>query len=203
VTIAQFRLMKYPNAALVMVALCVSPLASPQGQPRTPAPRNSTADLRVRDREMRDRSMALDRIGKDDKAVSEVVEKLKSDFRRLQTIDNEMMHAVSTNLSLDYSKISDSAGEMNQCAKRLKANMPVLATPDADKESKEQDAKDDGQLKTSLTKLDDAVSSFVNSMSTVEAKNSGKAASDLNSVIQLSDSVKRSAKRLFKQADRH
>lgn len=201
--IAKFRLMKYPNAALVMVALCAPPLAAPQGQPRTPAPRNSTADLRVRDREMRDRSMALDRIGKDDKAVSEVVEKLKSDFRRLQTIDNDMMRAVSTNLSLDYAKISDSAGEMNQCAKRLKANMPSLATSDADKDSKAPDAKDDGQLKTSLTKLDDAVSSFVNSMSMVEAKNSGKAASDLNSVIQLSDSVKRSAKRLSKNAEKH
>jgi hypothetical protein len=202
VTIARFRLMKYSNAALVMIALCAPPLAAPQGQPRTPAPRNSSVDLRVRDREMGDRSIALDRIGKENKAVAELVEKLKSDFRRLQTIDNDMMREVSASLYLDYAKIGDAAGEMNQCAKRLKANMPALTTSDVDKSPGVRDGNDERQFKASLVRLDSAVSSFVNSMSVVEAKNSGKAASDLNSVIQLSDSVKRSAKKLSKQAEK-
>ncbi len=197
-TTFHFRL----RTALVVIALCPPAVTAQQEKPRTPASRSSTADMRARDREIRDRSMALDRIGKDDKAVSELVEKLKADFRRLQAVDIEMMREVSASLNLDYSKIADSTGEMNQCAKRLKANMPVLNTPDGDKDLKIQDAKDDAQLKQSLAKLDDAVLSFVNSMSVVEAKESGKAATDLNSVIQLSESVKRSAKKLSKHAER-
>jgi hypothetical protein len=187
---------------LGVIALCAPALSAGQGQPRTPAPRNSGVDLRTRDREMRDRSMALDRLEKNDKALSELVEKLKTDFRRLQTIDNEMMREVSTSLTLNYAKIADAVGEMSQCAKRLKANMPVLISPDVEEDPKIQEAVDDTQLKRSLTKLDDAVSDFVKSMSVVEAKNSGKAATDLNSVIQLSDNVKRSVQKLSKFAEK-
>ena len=197
-----FRLVTSGITILGVIALSAPALLASQGQPRPPAPRNNTADLRTRDREMRDRSMALDRLEKDDKALSELVEKLKTDFRRLQTIDNEMMREVSTSLSLNYTKIADAVGEMSQCAKRLKANMPVLTNPDVDKDPKIQEAVDDTQLKESLTKLDVAVSDFVKSMSVVEAKNSGKAASDLNSVIQLSDSVKRSVQKLSKYAEK-
>ena len=144
--------------------------------------------------------MALDRIGKDQKTQSELVEKLKTDFRRLQTVNNELMRDVSNTLNLDYSRIADAVTEMNQCAKRLKANIAALATSGND--SKIQDAADDRGLRRSLNKLDDAVSGFANSMSVVEAKQSGKAASELSSVIQLSESVKRSAKKLIKLAEK-
>lgn len=197
-SITQVRLSEYLVAAVIAIVFSATSVAAQQEKPRAPAPRNSV-DLRAKDREMRDRSMALDRIEKDDKAALERVEKLKADFRRLQTVDNEMMRDVSTSLQLDYDKIADAVGEMNQCAKRLKANMSILATSDNDKSPKIEDAADDGQLKRSLRKLDEAVMSFVTSMSVVEAKSSGKAATDLNSVIQLSDSVKRSARELSKK----
>ena len=199
---AHFRSATFLISALLLSAQFVTPPRAQQGQPRTPAPRNSTVDMRARDREMRDRSMALDRIGKDDKTVSELVEKLKSDFRRLQTIDNELMRDVSQSLDLDYARISESAGEMNQCAKRLRANMSILTAPDGEKDLKLQEAKDDGQLKQSLNRLDDAVSSFVNSMAVVDAKSGSKAATDLSSVIQLSDTVKKSAKKLSRRAEK-
>jgi phage shock protein A len=78
----------------------------------------------------------------------------------------------------------------------------VLTNPDVDKGPKIPEDVDETQLKRSLTKLDDAVSDFVKSMSVVEAKNSGKAATDLNSVIQLSDNVKRSVQKLSKFAEK-
>ena len=186
--------------AIVAISLGVAPVSAQQERGRTPAPRSNSVDLTARDRDMRDRSMAMDRIGKDKQANAELVEKLKTDFRRLQTVNNELMRDVSNTLNLDYSRIADAVAQMNQCAKRLKVNIAVLAASGND--PKIEVAANDEQLRRSLRKLDDSVSSFINSMSVVEAKKSDKAASELNSVIWLSDSVKRSAKKLDKLAQK-
>jgi hypothetical protein len=186
--------------AIVAISLGLAPVSAQQERGRTPAPRSNSVDLTARDRDLRDRSMAMDRIGKEQQAKSELVERLKTDFRRLQTVNNDLMRDVSNTLNLDYSRIADAVAQMNQCAKRLKVNIAVLAASGND--PKMEDAANDEQLRRSLRMLDDTVSSFIDSMSVVEAKKTDKAASELNSVIRLSDSVKRSARKLDKLAQK-
>jgi len=156
---------------------------------------------RAKERDQRDRSIALNNIGKDQNQQSELVAKLKDDFRRLQTVNNDMMRDVANSLTLDYGRIADAADEINKCATRLKANIAVLATGDTKKDQKPK-GSDEDQLKEYLRRLDESVMSFATDMTLVDAKNRGKAAADLSAVLQFSDAVRKIAEKSKKNSQK-
>jgi len=130
---------------------------------------------------------------------------LKEDFERLQTVNNRMMATTFSDNVLDYKTISDASAEINKRASRLLSNLPL---PDEAEEKISTAFKgwkelEGGQLKPALLALDDLIMSFVNNpvfrtSGSVDVKQSAKARSDLEAVIQLSGKIKKAAGKLLK-----
>jgi hypothetical protein len=125
---------------------------------------------------------------------------LAEDFQRLRRISQENLAALSTASSLDYTQLAQVVGEINKRAKRIKSNSPLLMFKDkrVEKSSYEEDA---GQLGSMLPELSRLIDSFLASpTSQVTPINDDElrstAGRDLESIVRLSATINRIAKRL-------
>jgi len=135
------------------------------------------------------------------------LEQVKEDFTRIQVLANEMMRTISVGNALDYKRISDTTAEIRKRASRLKANLALPESEYEPKHQKDQDALDSGQVRKELLKLDDSIMSFVKSPhfrnpGVADAEHSFKAAGDLENIIELSSSIRKSAEKLSKELPR-
>jgi len=131
-----------------------------------------------------------------------VLEQIKKDFLRIQVIKNEMMYAISINNAFDYKRISDTAAEIKKLANRLKINLALSKSEENEKNRSSQNAPDSAQLKASLLSLDSSIQSFVTNplfqKPVIDIHLATKASRDLESIIEISGSIKKRAERLSK-----
>jgi hypothetical protein len=131
---------------------------------------------------------------------------VNEDFGRLRAINDEFKSANSSGATLNYKSISDSSVEIKKRATRLKTNLSGLPKPDKDeKRQKESVPADGAQMKSLLSSLNDLMTSFLTNpvfsdMGTLDNQLAAKARRDLESLIDLSDIVRRGAEKLGKQA---
>jgi len=131
---------------------------------------------------------------------------LKADFEQLQTVNNRMMAMVFTNKVLDYKSISESIAEIRKRATRLKSNLPLPATEKSEGEEqsfKEWDEINQAQVKLVLQALDDLIQRFVTNPvfqqpQVVDVQQSSKAKRDLESIIKLSEKIRKGMDKLVK-----
>ena len=127
---------------------------------------------------------------------------IREDFRHIQIVDYETMRAASSGNGLDYKQIAEAMAEIKKCAARLKTN---LVFPEAERDEHRREKPDpevDG-LKPSLVALDTLILSFVHNpifkeTGVVDAKLGGRAGRDLDSIVELSDKIRKSAERMRK-----
>jgi hypothetical protein len=128
---------------------------------------------------------------------------LAEDLDRLRRINREKILPLSSSQSLDYKVLSQVTGEINGRAKRIKSNSPVaLREKKGEKRTYEADAAHLGSMLPELSRL---IESFLANpvFSTASVHDDdlrSTAGRDLDSIIRLSDTISKLAKRLAKPA---
>lgn len=186
-------------AALLLTASAGSAFAQRGGPGATAAGRRT--DTLNRQGEQYDREQ-LSREGKgkaeapgDRRRAEEVAEHVKRDFEGLQSAYNKIVLATAPGGSHDSESILDSVDEVKKCAARLKSN---LALPKAkDEEGKARGAASAAPLEESLLLLRKHIYSFVtnplfDSAPVLNVEQAAKAGRDLDMILELSESIRRS-----------
>jgi hypothetical protein len=121
---------------------------------------------------------------------------VSEDFQRILTLHNEIVRAIGANRSLSYQFISDATGEIRKRSARLQSSLklqePEPTTPNRQAET---DLKA-MQTKDELILLCKQIESFVRNPiiekpGTVDAEQLEKARRDLQSVVELSEEIKK------------
>ena len=162
---------------------------------------------RARIQEMDRRELQLSGLGKenqkanDPKRAQAMMDQVGEDFQRILTLHNEIVRSIAANRSLTYQFISDATGEIRKRSARLQSSLK-LQKPEPSTENRGTEAElSVMEMKDELILLCKQIESFVRNPiiekpGTVDAQQLGKARKDLQSVVELSDAIK---KRVDKQ----
>ena len=162
---------------------------------------------KVQMQEMTRRELQLNRLGgdkgppNDPKRSQAMMDQVSEDFQRILTLHNEIVRAIAANRSLSYKFISDASGEIRKRAARLQSSLK-LPKPEPAKEDRatETDLKM-METKDELLLLCKQIESFVRNPiidkpGTVDAQQLGNARKDLQSVVEISDAIKKQVDKL-------
>ena len=127
------------------------------------------------------------------------------DLKRMRALSLELQQAFSPSGALDLKFVAKSAEEVNQRAKRLKSN---LSLSKAKRRNRKEVEVNLDELRASLPMLKSAITDFLDNPALENARAGDaklriKAAGDLREVIELSDWVKKSSKKLGKSTGIH
>jgi Fe-S-cluster formation regulator IscX/YfhJ len=172
---------------------------------------SSTVDpARVRFEDTNRREMQLRGMGgtpkkADPKEIEAIVAQIKQDFERILTLHNEIVRVVSTDKTLEHDFVSNAAAEIKKRASRLQTTLALNKLDVSEHNQHKQKKLDDAQLKDALITLCKEIESFVTNPviktpGTVDIEQLSKARRDLESVIELGDSINKSAERLKKMS---
>jgi len=156
--------------------------------------------------EMDRRELQLNGVGgdkgrsNDPKRSQAMMDQVSEDFQRILTLHNEIVRAIAANRSLGYQFISDATGEIKKRSARLQSSLK-LQKPEPTTENRvtETDLKT-METKDELILLCKQIESFVRNPiiekpGTVDAQQLVKARRDLQSIVELSDEIKKQADR--------
>lgn len=200
---------------LVIAVAILATLATPAAaQDHGPPAGGSDKNLRDAASDVKGRSIEMDRMERDakkpdsrkdaDKPQSQPAPnflQIKEDFEQIQLINSDVLQASPSSVKPDYQRISESAGEIEKRAIRLKAN---LFPPKSTKQPKEkQPGPEDQELKSLLTLLDNSISNFTHSpmfqsSKVVNTEDHTNAEKELDAVIKISVRVRNEADRIKK-----
>ena len=196
------------TSTLVFLLATATSVLAQQQPSRAPADKTNTD--RVRQQDMSRREYQLRTFGDtapakitDPKKLKAITAQLEEDFQRVLTLHNEIVRAVNQVKPLDYGFISDSTTEIRKRASRLQSTLALQMT-EAEKQSHQKPFdSNQAQLKDSLITLCEHIQRFVKNPvietpGTVDAQQLDKARDDLETVIELSGSIKKLAERLKK-----
>ena len=187
-------------AFLVLAIPCLA--QGPSGPPsnRTNPDRERQQD--INHREMLLRGYGLTRATPDNrKEIEALAEQVQQDFQRILILHNDIARAISGPKELDYSFVSDATGEIRKRATRLQTNL--VLKPSDDQTVEKLQVPDNTQLKDELIILCHQIKNFVTNPvienpGTVNVEQLNKARGDLQSVIDLTSRIKRTAENLAK-----
>ena len=152
--------------------------------------------------EMDRREMQLNNVGgdkgpsNDPKRSQAMMDQVSEDFQRILTLHNEIVRAIAANRSLSYQFISDATGEIRKRSARLQSSLKLQKPePTTENRMTETDRKT-LETKDELILLCKQIESFVRNPiidkpGTVDAQQLGKARRDLQSIVELSDEIKK------------
>lgn len=176
-----------------------APSVSEQDRARMRAER----DLAMREWELRN-------IGKIKRVDVEVLPpkvqlaKVKEDYENLQKANNNILSMLSAGSEIDYKILGDSANDIRKRAGRLRSYMVALELV-KDKERKRNPYEIElTGLKPALLSLDASIVSLISSPvfrdfgKVVDLRSSEKALDDLDTIIDLSERIRRSVERSMK-----
>jgi len=157
--------------------------------------------------EMNRREMQLNNLGEDkgrpndSKRAQALMDEVSEDFQRILTLHNEIVRAITANRTLSSKFISDATGEIRKRSARLQSSLK-LQKPEPTTENRGTGTDLNVlEMKDELILLCKQIERFVRNPiietpGTVDAQELGKARRDLQSVVELSDAIK---KRVDKQ----
>ena len=196
------------NALIAFAFLAATAVPAWAQQTSTAPPLDRTDPDRARQQDMSQREMLLRgyglRGGRPDngKTLKALADQVEQDFGRILILHNEIVRAISGGKSLEYGFVSDATSEIRKRAIRLQATL-VLQPAVREQVAEQQIALNDVQVKDALITLCKQIKSFVTNPvienpGTVNGEQLNKARKDLQSVVELSSSIKRNAERLAK-----
>jgi hypothetical protein len=163
--------------------------------------------IREGNRAMDDYDRTINRMKNDARAASErrrnLFPQINEDFQRIQVIHNEMVRMLRPDKGLNYDRLVDLTGDMKKRSTRLRENLALPESEQTDAQRTHSEAIDEAQIKKSIGQLHDVIVSFIGSplfknLGVVDAKVMEVARQDLDSIINISDEIKRGAKLLSK-----
>jgi hypothetical protein len=130
----------------------------------------------------------------DPKRSQAMMDQVSDDFQRILTLHNELVRAIAANQSLNYHFISDATGEIRKRSVRLQSSLK-LQKPETENREMGTEFKVT-ETKDKLILLCQQIESFVKNPiidkpGTVDAEQFGKARKDLQSIVELSDAIKK------------
>jgi len=158
---------------------------------------------------MDDYDRAINRMKNDAKAVNErrrnLFPQINEDFQRIQVIHNEIVRMLKPDKGLEYGRLADLTDDMKKRTARLRDN---LALPELEKTGAQRahsETIDDTHMKKTIVDLHDLIVSFVanpifKNLGVVDTKEIEAARQNLDSIIDVSDEIKKEAKILGKTA---
>src|SRR5687767_4088184 len=122
---------------------------------------------------------------------------IKEDFERIQLINSDVLQAITLKAEPDYRRLSEAAAEVKKRATRLRSNLFPSESPFQSKQG-DQRPKEPQDLKSLLTELDKAITTFVHNpmfenTRVVNQEDSKKAQEDLEKIIDLSARTRKRA----------
>jgi hypothetical protein len=122
---------------------------------------------------------------------------IKEDFERIQLINSDVLQAITLKAEPDYRRLSEAAAEVKKRATRLRSNLFPSEFRVESKQS-EQRLKGPENLKSLLSELDKAITTFVHNpmfenTRVVNEEDSKKAQEDLEKIIDLSARTRKRA----------
>ena len=202
-----------PVLALAVFALTPSVYAQTTTNPRspnTPYPGMPTRPT-VRQPSIREREFILRSLERDSGAPEMTEEarltlsQIARDYSQIQETNNAMLRATIPAPEPNYSKIADSTDEIKGCASRLKDNLGLAKVGKESAKRKRRSASNADDVKADLLSLDKLIMSFVqnpifNKLDVLNVEHATKARSDLEAIMELSQSITKDAQRLKKSA---
>jgi hypothetical protein len=189
-------------ASLALVALaCASTAQGRQGA------RTNSIDqlLRERQRSIYGRALEDDLRRPAERAEAERLSlaQIKEDYVRLQVVSKDLSKAASQPEALDLKAVAKSTSEIRKRAERLLENLALPELQEEPGRSKPADIEREEQLKGSLLALGQLVERFVRNpifreVNVIDAQSSARARRDLQSIIAISDRLKRESEKLDK-----
>src|SRR2546423_310983 len=133
----------------------------------------------------------------DPKRAQAMMDQVSEDFQRILTRHNELVRAIAANQSLNYQFISDAMSEIKKRSTRLQSSLK-LQKPETTSEDKTESALIGTETKDEMILLCKQIESFVKNPiiekpGTVDAQALDKARNDLQSIVELSDVMKKQA----------
>ena len=202
------RAVAFPAALLALSATSISAQQQSHTVYVPPVLERREADI-ARQREMRQGDILRQRLGKRPERIANlmyvqaVIAQVKQDFERIQVARNQIVRAAASSNELDYKFVSEVAGEIKKRANRLEDNL-ALPDPERDEKSRNNRVELNGlQMREALLTLCHRIESFVKSPlfetpGVLDVQHSTKATNDLATILELSDSLRKSAERLHK-----
>jgi hypothetical protein len=190
---------------LALILFMATPVFA-QSAPGPPPIDRSVNQDRIRQQNMSEREWQLRNFGTEPgrpmnrRQLEALMAQTEEDFNRILTLHNEIARAVASNTAIDYRFVSDAAAEIKKRASRVQSTLALHLTPD---DGEVTEKLENSQMKDGLIRLCKEIRSFVtNPMienpNTVDAQQLTKARRDLESVIQLSGQIKKSADKLIR-----
>ncbi|HKP45111.1 MAG TPA: hypothetical protein VJT50_00800 [Pyrinomonadaceae bacterium] len=189
-------------AALTLLGLCAG---------NTPAQRNTSNPARevVRSIQRRDMDQMLQykllpASREENAARFMAMKQIGEDFHELQSLNNKMMAEAWAQKQLNYGFVSDMISRIRGRAARLKGNLNLPPPAHAEKPQATEPITNEASFRESLLTLDRTIMSFVTNPlfqkpNTIDAEQGAKARRDLEVVMDLTISIKKSASRLSKE----
>jgi len=157
---------------------------------------------KVQMQEMNRRELQLNSLGGDNgrpndpKRSQAMMDQVSEDFQRILTLHNEIVRAITANRDLSSKFISDAAGEIRKRSARLQSSLK-LQKPEPTTENRGPDTDlNVMEMKDELILLCKQIESFVRNPiiekpGTVDAPQLGRASKYLQSIVELSDAIKK------------
>ena len=175
------------------VAACSSPvLAQSAGDP-----------AKAQMQEMNRREIQLNSISEkgrpdDPKRAQALMDQVSEDFQRILTRHNELVRAIDANQSLDYQFIAEAMSEIRKRSTRLRSSLKLEKPEPASDDRKTESLLVGMETKDEMILLCKKIESFVKNPiiekpGTVDAQALEKARKDLQSIVELSDVMKKQA----------
>ena len=187
----------------IVAAAQARPNSSRRGTPIGSAP-DSVRETRERDMNIRRLELEKERPAKSALEVSpETIKQVNEDFAKIQGINAEIIQDYASGKPPNYKHISEAMMEIKKRAERLNANL-LLPPGDSDNEDR---AKPTGikraEPRSPLLDLNDLIHDFVTNpifknVNTIDLALGAKAKRDLESIVDLSDRISKSADKLNK-----
>jgi hypothetical protein len=153
--------------------------------------------------EMNRREIQLNRVSEkgqaDDRKRSQAqMDQVNEDFTRILTRHNEFVRAISANQSTDYRFISEATGEIKKRSTRLQSSLKLEKPEPAADDRKTELLVAGTETKDAMILLCRKIENFVKNPiiekpGTVDAQAIEQARKDLQSIVELSDAMKKQA----------
>jgi hypothetical protein len=132
-----------------------------------------------------------------------IIEQTKQDFDRIQVVNRELVSTATANNGFNYRSLTEMAAEIKKRARRLKDNISLPPPAEAETRAKREGDISQAEMKDALLMLSNRIVSFTmnplfQAPDSIDVKLGAKASRDLESIIELSGQIKKSAERLSK-----
>src|SRR5262249_24209937 len=190
-----------PVGLIATLVLLVVPVLSQQRPPTDVDP------ARARFEDNNRREMQLRGLGgtkkPDQKEIEAMAARIKQYFERILALHNDIVHAVSSDKTIENDFVSDTTAEIKKRASRLQTTLALDKLEPRDQNQHKLKQLNDAQTKDALITLCKQIESFVGNPviknpGTVDAAQLANARHDLEGVIQLADGINKKSERLKK-----